>query len=362
MFRHHLKNLLLLITSLMIGLYLVEFLLGLYLIKSILHYPVPPFSEQTHTTVDYAVRYHYNNISLRGNDYELTQLYDLALLGDSFMFGQGVDEDKTLQGVLERRGYRVLNISEIATNPIDYYHKLNVLNSQRMKVKNIVIGLCMGNDFQGIGDKRIEYALTYNYRSNFLDYDLYAFLKLERLRYQIRSTRFRLSEKLGKKISSQYKEEIKVHEFEHPRVFYSDWIQFFTNNNEEMMRTMRGEGQAPIVPGRLSEDEYLKKLQMDDASVENTLRIIQAIANAAQPARVYLLLIPDLYCTSGFKSKKYESYVRRLVDGVNGSIDIIDLHGMFSPDEYYHHDGHWNAKGHQVAADIISQHVLSHRK
>ena len=360
MFKNYLKNLLLMIISVTLCLYFAELMLGFYLVKSVLRYPVPPFSDQIHTTVDYNVRYHYNNISLRGSDYEPHRLYDLALLGDSFLFGQGVDDDTTLQKELEKRGYSVLNISEIATNPIDYFHKLKVMQSMGLKAKNIIIGLCMGNDFQGIGDKRIEKALFYHYRDNFLNYNLRGFLKLERLRYRIRSLIYRFSDKINAMFFSRHQERIVVHDFERAKAFDSDWLKFFTNNNEEMIKAMRGQGQTPIVTGQIKEDEYLKKMQMDDASVEKTVIIIRAIANSAQTSRVYLLLIPDRYYIYGLRSKKYESSVRRLVDDIKGSVNVIDLHDAFSPADHFPHDGHWNVRGHQLAARIISGRIEAH--
>ncbi len=358
-FNHILKSSGVVIVSLTVGLYILEFLLGFYFVKSILRCPVPPGARQTHTTVDYSVQYRYNNISLRGKAYDPDQLYDLALLGDSFLFGQGVDEESTLQGVLEKRGVRVLNISEIATNPIDYHHKLKMLSDMRMKTKNIAVGLCMGNDFQGIGDKRIDGALSYAYRKNFLDYGPAAFLKLERLRYRIGSLTARMMEKTGKMFDGQYREEIVVHAFERRRVFYEDWLQFFTGNRKEMMSAMRGGGRTFGDSERLTEEAYLRKIQMDDASLENTLRILRAIARAARPAKAYLLLIPDPYrIATGFHSKQYESYTRRLVDGLQGSMGIIDLQEALSSADHFPHDGHWNAGGHKTAADIIEKRVL----
>lgn len=360
MLKNLLRNILLLIVSVTFCLYLVELLLGFYLVKSIMHYPLPPFSEQTHTNVDFSVRYSYNNISLRGSNFEPTRLYDMALLGDSFMFGYGVDEDKTLQGIFSKQGYSVLNISEMAMQPIDYYHKLKVLQSHSLKVKNIIVGLYMGNDFLIIGSKRIDHALGYQYRDNFLDYSRPSFLALERLRYQIHSTRFRLSEKLGKRLSDSYQEETKVHDFEHPKFFYTDWIEFFTNNDKNMIITMRNP--KPLALGQLNEDAYLKKIQMDEVSREKTVRIILAIVNSARPARVHLLLIPDLYYVSGgFQSQKYKLQVHQLINKVNNSVNIIDLHGMLKTDDYFPHDGHWNARGHRSVADIISRQIFHGR-
>lgn len=353
------KNILLFLFSGAASLYFLELALGIYLVKSVLHYPLPPFSMQTHTTLEYAVRYNYNNISLRGSDFNPKRQYDWVLLGDSFLFGQGVDEEKTLQGLLEKKGYLVLNLSEMATNPIDYYHKLRVLKSHQLKMKNIVVGFYMGNDFQDIGDKRLEKALAYSYRDNFLDYNLSAFIRLERLRYQMYATNLRFREKLGKKFSDYYKEEVKVHAFEHPRKFYTEWLEFFTQKDENMMRAMRGEDRKPVDLQQISEDEYIRQLQINDASLDNTLKIIRAILQSAGAARVYLLLIPDFYTAVGLKSIKYESYVRRLMEGVLPSVSIIDLHGKMPPDAHFALDRHWNARGHELAAEIILRNASS---
>lgn len=183
--RKCLNNILLLIISLLLCAYLAEFLLGFYIVKSVPRYPLPPYVIQKHATVDYDVRYKYNNYSLRGADFRPGVMYDAVLLGDSFFFGQGVDEGKTLGDRLRNKGWQVLNVSEIATNHIDYFHKFNVMMAEGLRSRNIIIGLCMGNDFNDTEDLDLRKALTYHYREHFLAYNGFSFLTLERLRYQI---------------------------------------------------------------------------------------------------------------------------------------------------------------------------------
>jgi hypothetical protein len=356
-----LKNVLLLSFTILVCLYIAEFLHGFYLTKSILHFPLPPNSEQQHITADYSVSYRYNNYSLRGRDYTPLSTYDAVFLGDSFFFGQGVKEGKTFTDLLQNQGFHVLNASEIATNPIDYFHKLRILQSHHLKAKRIVIELCMGNDFQDIGDKKIAGALNYTYRPEFLRYDGINFLKLERLRYQIRKKWFQFNDwidHLGSE--SPYIETVVAHDFEIQKKFYADWIQFFADNRKNIMKSMAGYDQKRFTDIHMTEDAYLQMIQINNDSLDNTLKILNAVNEFAKPTPVYVMLIPSPYYAFGFRSDKYDDFLHRLIRGLNPSITVIDLHGLTTGEMHYPHDGHWNEKGHQFIADIFARGVLTH--
>ena len=356
-----LKNVLLLSFAILVCLYVAEFLHGFYLTKSILHFPLPPNSEQQHITADYSVSYRYNNYSLRGRDYMPFSTYDAVFLGDSFFLGTGVKEGKTFTDLLQNQGFHVLNASEMATNPIDYFHKLRILQSHHLKAKRIVIGLCMGNDFQDIGDKKIAGALNYTYRPEFLRYDGINFLKLERLRYQIRKKWFQFNDwidHLGSE--SPYIETVVAHDFEIRKKFYADWIQFFADDRKNIMKSMAGHDQKPFTDIHMTEDAYLQMIQINNDSLNNTLEILNAVNEFAKPTHVYVMLIPSPHYAFGFRSTKYDDFLHRLIRGLNPSITIIDLHGLTTEEMHYLHDGHWNEKGHQFVADIIVRHVLPH--
>lgn len=359
--RDRLKNVLLLSFAILFCLYVAEFLHGFYLTKSILHFPLPPKSEQQHITADYSVSYRYNNYSLRSRDYTPFSTYDAVFIGDSFFFGQGVEEGKTFPDLLRNRGFHVLNASEIATNPIDYFHKLRILQSHHLKAKRIIIGLCIGNDFQGIDNKKIAGALTYTYRPEFLHYDGLNFLELERLRYQIRKKWIQFYDWVESiYYGSPYLETEVVHDFELRKKFYSDWIRFFADSRIEIMRAMRGDDKKSIKDSHMTEDEYLQKLQFSDQSLTNTLKILNASQEISKPTPVYVLLIPDPHYAIGFRSGKYDDFLHRLIRGLNPAITVIDLHGLTTGEMHYPHDGHWNEKGHQFIADIFARRVLTH--
>lgn len=352
--RKCLNNILLLIISLLLCTYLAEFLLGFYLVKSVPRYPLPPYALQKHTAVDYDVKYRYNNYSLRGADFRPAVEYDAVLLGDSFFFGQGVGEGKTLGDRWREKGRQVLNVSEIATNPIDYLHKLNVMQAQGLRSRNVVVGLCMGNDFQDIEGKDIGKALTHNYGLNFLAYDGWSFLKMERLRYQLARKGQQLADWLGNRNSGQRRETVVVHEFEHRRKFDTDWLRFFAGNRPELIEAMAGAQGKPLSAERLSETAYLQKIQLSEESLKSTVAILKAMPGRVPGARIYVILIPGPHYVWGFRSPRYDQYVQRLKGMLAPSVAVIDLHGRTTPEMHFLHDGHWNEQGHRFVAEIIS--------
>lgn len=335
--------------------YLLEFLLGFYFHKSVLRYPLPPGSRQFHKTIDYSVTYRYNNLGLRSDDFEAERTYDIVLLGDSFLFGQGVRQEKTVYGLLRKKGLSVLNLSEIATNPIDYLHKWRVMKGEGLKTRVLVVGLFMGNDFQGIGDKRIADALAYDYGQRPLTYDMHAFASLERLRYRIRKKWVDLYDRFMVNHSSGYRERVIAHAFEGRKSFHEDWLRFFTDDNPDMMRAMVGfepPSNTSETAAVIDEDAYMDQSQINPDSVRNTVEILNAIAVSAKPAAVHLLLIPTHHFADGFRSERYAALKARLIQGLDPDVRPIDLAGM-TPDMFFAHDHHWNEKGHVHAVRLV---------
>lgn len=349
-----LNNILLLIFSLLLCAYLIEFLLGFYLVKSVPRYPLPPYVIQKHTTVDYDVRYQYNNYSLRSADFRPGAIYDAVLLGDSFFFGQGVGEGKTLGDRLHNKGWQVLNVSEIATNHIDYFHKFNVMMAEGLRSRNIIVGLCVGNDFNDTEYLDLRKALAYRYREHFLAYGGRSFLTLERLRYQILRKWHQIADRLTSHMSGQRRETVVVHEFEHRRKYDEDWLSFFTGNRPEYIKAMIGSHGKPLSEVRLSETAYLKKIELTEETLRKTADILNAIPPRAPTARLYVVLIPGPHYAWGFRSLLYDKYLQRLKGMLAPSVAVIDLHGRTTSEMHHLHDGHWNEKGHRFVADVLS--------
>jgi len=350
----HLPNIAILLSVFVLGAYLSEWLLGFYLVKAVPRCPAPPYAVQRHVTVDYDVSYRYNNYGLRGPDFHPGTAYDVMLLGDSFFFGQGVAEGKTLADKMTEKGLKLVNVSEIATNPIDYFHKLNVMQAQGLRSRAVVVGLCLGNDFQDIADKNTDPALAYRYRSPFLDYDARSFLTLERLRYQLARKRQRLKDWLQRRLADgPVRETVVVHEFEHRRKFDPDWLKFFTENRPELMAAMAGDSNKSPAGEKMTGTAYLGKIQLTPRSFDQTMRILRAMPGRLPAARFFLVLIPGPHYVWGLRSGQYDGYVGRLKMALSPSYNIIDLHGRTTPAMHFPHDGHWNETGHRLVAEML---------
>ncbi|MDQ5984331.1 MAG: hypothetical protein CSYNP_00024 [Syntrophus sp. SKADARSKE-3] len=342
--------------------YLAEFLLGFYLVKSLPRYALPPYAKQRHITADYDVFYRYNNVSIRGMDFLSQATYDVVLLGDSFLFGQGVGEGKTVSAILEGKGVKVLTLSEIATNPIDYFHKLRIVQAHGMKTRRIIVGLCMGNDFQDIADKRVDEALNQAYRPNFLHYGVSDFLSLERLRYQAGKKARELSDEWRCRFfGGDCRERVVVHAFEHRKVFNTDWLGFFTDNRPEMMRAMVGWKERNLAAA-IREEDYFQMAQFSEKSLNQTVKILNAVSRISGDATVHVLLIPGPHYVMGFRSAAYDRFVERFKGMLDPAVSIIDLHPLVTPAMHFPRDGHWNEQGHRFIADLLMKRVLSPRE
>ena len=319
----------LIIVSCFIAVYGSEGILGLFLVKSFTLYSIPPYSSSHIKTPEYDVTYNFNNYGIRGDDMDLTQFYDIVLVGDSYLAGAGVEYDKTVYAHLKGADLKVLNVSESATNPIQYFHKIKILQQYNVRARHFVIGLFFGNDFQGVTNRNIEPALTAHYKDNFLQYDLFSFLKVERWRYMIYSS--------YKKV---FTDDMFVHEFERKLI---------------EMKTMISPYQ------KLSESEYLSAVELNHTSVGKTVKIINSInRNIPGYAKLHVMLIPDRHYVNGELSTGYETLKQLLMKGIDTNIDIIDFHGKVTSEMYYHNDGHWNEVGHKyVARYLIDQGIFT---
>jgi hypothetical protein len=332
------SNLILVAFAVLFSVYLSEYLLGRYIVKSLADHYLPPNSVQTHVSPDFATTYLYNNYAIRGDDYEEGRRYDVMLLGDSFLFGQGVDIDRTLASLLERgAGLTVLNASEIVTEPPTYFHKLRILDAIGFTARHYVVGIFFGNDFSRIEKKNTDHILNYHYEADVLEYDPLSFLGLERLRYLVYAA------------YRNYRNDFHVHKFERKKVFRKDWIEWYTGNNKERTALMYN---AKFV--KRSESEYLLLTQINETSVRKTAVIVNAMDDAIpNEAQLHVILIPDRHYVKGDLAKKYESFRQLFVRRLDSDIDVVDLHEIMSEAMYFPNDGHWNELGHNAVAGYL---------
>lgn len=334
------KNWLLFLFSILVCFYLLEGLMSLFLKKSIMLYYIPPHSEQRHSTQDFDVIYRYNNYALRGEDIDFNNKFDIVLLGDSFLFGMGVDEKYIVSNLLKDRKIDALNLSEAATNPINYYHKFVIAQKLGLKAKNLVLCLYIGNDFQGIGDKdNLENTLKNADKYLTYKYDIVSYGKLERLRYLAYAAIHKLF----------YKNEFIIHEFERAKPFKYDWLVWFAGRDVDNADEMQKRRNSPW-----SGDKYLSKKHINEKSIKNTAIIINHLRRRLNSeTKLSVMLIPDWHYGRHDLGAKYKYLINNFTLLLNRNIKIIDLHDRFNEDIFLPQDAHWNEKGHKFVAEVL---------
>lgn len=333
----------LVIAAILLSIYLSEFLLGFMLVKSLPLHPLPSDSVQTHKMPEYNVTYRNNNYSLRGEDIDFSKQYDVALFGDSFFFGLGVEFDGTIAEQLKHKhGLSVLNASESATNPKQFLHKFKILRSYELKSAHYVISIFFTNDFQGISNANLDSFLDTDYSDDPLAYGALSFLKLDRLRYLLSA------------FYHKSRGDFFAHRFQIRKTFHEDWIIWYTNNNPEAIDKMFHNEYKPIS----SEDDYLQATQITDESIDKTARIVNAFFSEINDgSSLHVVLIPDRHFVVGELSARHETSKGRFMGKLDQRIEILDLHGKLSPEMYFENDGHWNHLGHQRSAKLLSDHL-----
>jgi hypothetical protein len=301
---------------------------------------IPADSQQRHVTHDFDVTYNYNNYALRGRDVDFKSEFDIVILGDSFPFGMGVDEQHTICGYLEVRGISALNLSEPATNPINYYHKFVITKKLGLKARNLVVGICIGNDFQNISDKdNVDRSLHLADKYIDYNYNIMSGIALDRVRYLIYATIHKLF----------IKNEFIIHQFERAKPFRYDWIEWFAEGDSKLIKEMRYYKYSSC-----SEDEYLSIAQINEKSIKDSSIIINHLKSQLNlRTKLSVMLIPDWHYVRHDLGLRYQYFMKMFTSLLDQSINIIDFHDKYQDDVFFQHDGHWNEKGHKLVADVL---------
>ena len=320
-----------------VALYVAEAATGLVLEKSIALSPVPPHSTQHHTAPDYAVTYHYNNIGLRSPDFDPNVTYDALLIGDSFMFGSGVEDNQTVTGFLTASGLRVLSAAEPATNPPQYLQKIKVLTAWGLKSRALVVGLFIGNDFQGLAGKDISALLSASFADAAEPYTWRSFLALQRVRYVISSARAKWLENA-----------LFPHEFERRMKFYDDWSEFFAQGDPALVSQMRN-----VSPWNVDGDEFLRLTEINDETIAKGTALLEAIAHTSPAADKIVVLLPIALFYQRQYGGAYEQYMQYLRERLSTRYHVVDMHAFGNAGLYLPHDGHLNVAGNRCVAAAI---------
>ena len=268
-------------------------------------------------TGDYNVPVQINSLGLRDHkDACSIEPADLVVVGDSFSFGHGVKEPERFSNLLEKSlNRKVYNIA-IPTDFDGYAKLVQYVEHCGAQVKNLLIGVCMENDLQlysrvSIAARKAAHTATRSWLpfmrfKEWLSYD---------------STAYRL-------ITTQI----------HIR--------------PALTRLFTGIGLI---------DDNIKAGLKNIYSEELIRESAQKLGDLAERYDSWIVIIPSRMLWAGGNEIAEDRVHREFVQALRSrNLKVIDLRPDFeqSGDPLQYHfkfDGHWNAAGHRLAADLIAK-------
>ncbi len=265
-------------------------------------------------TGDFDVTVSINRYGFRDpKDLRLSKPSDFFVVGDSFSFGYGVEEWERYSDRLEKiLRIPVYNIS--VPGDLGSYEKLvGYAVKNGASVKNLIVGVCMENDLK--------------------DYSKAQPLPI----YLVRSR----SEKL---------EALKLWVTYHSALY--NWIATVIHQNQKLEKTA-------VRMGLLIDNiDGMNRSTFDEISILST---VEKLAQITKPYRAFIVIIPSRALWVGgnqqIENRVHNELVKKLKES---KLNVIDLRPIFeeggNPLQYhFEHDGHWNPKGHERAAQAIAK-------
>lgn len=131
----------------------------------------PYFSgKQWRTSNEFNVHVNINKYGFRDNkDLKTASSTDLFIVGDSFGFGHGVEENERYGNVIDSlfsNDKTVYNIAISESHFLNYKRRLGYAKEKGGEVKNIIVGVCMENDILDYNEVLKDRKFIYDHNSS----------------------------------------------------------------------------------------------------------------------------------------------------------------------------------------------------
>lgn len=271
------------------------------------------------------------NVAVRFNHYGLRDSKDLRLasdkalfvVGDSFSFGHGVEEQERYSNLVESMlSIPVYNIS-IPTDFDGYEHLVEYAYKQGAHIQHLIIGVCMENDLK-------------NYHADML---------------------------IDTSQHSPYvnKRREGFYQFKQWFVRRSALYNAFANvvHQNHIFRELA------VKAGLITEnfDALNRSIYSEEILDSSSDKLVELKEKFKLP-RVTALVIPSRSLWTGenraVEMKVHSTFITKLQ---KRGVDVVDLFPVLdehkNPLQYYYfeHDAHWNTRGHQKAAEALYRHL-----
>ncbi len=303
-----------------------------------------PSSAAHHTHHCFSVSYRSNSYGARDKERSIKAAAKRGLLlGDSFMEGYAVDEEKRLSNLLERRlGFEILNFGMTHFGPLQYqilYEKL----ARQFDHDLVIIGFLPNNDFidNDLDFQRQRRDFARRYRPY---YSRDGGVFYPRSRPDPGEPALLVADK-GRDLPERrpWSQNLR-------RLLWVYGLYLELRMNMAVL-------QDPTPA------DYIGYLESDAFRISRATESILAIQKAAAPRPVLVVFLPD-YKSWSYIEDRPESYNESVVPRLqavlqNHGIKTIELlkefmkRGLKKESLYLPCDGHWNDAGHRAAFDVI---------
>ena len=303
-----------------------------------------PSSTAHHTSSCFSVTYRSNSYGARDRERSVTATGLRAIvLGDSFVEGYGVDEDKRMTNLLEHGlGHEILNFGSVDFGPLQYailYERL----ARRFDHDLVIIGVLPSNDFL---DNDLEFYRAWrHYRPYYAKEGGVVYV------------RSRPGPDEATLISQRADDDLPER-----RGFIRNFIRLFWLYG--IYREIRYDLMFLTDP---KPSEYVGYFETDRTRISNVTQSLLAIQRLAAPRPVLVVFIPEyrdlryVEMHPGSGEASVVAGMRRVLE--TSGIKIIDLlkefmnRGLDKEASYRRLylpcDGHWNDAGHRAAFEVI---------
>lgn len=273
-------------------------------------------ARQVKNSGDYNVEVRFNRHGLRDrNDVAMGDVRDIYVVGDSFAFGWGIEADERFSNSLAKlTGRRVFNVAS-STNIPGYSKLLAYASSLGAKIKDVVIAINMTDDFVETVTRPASVTKD-----------------LERPKIDVSRTFFLVKNYL----------------------VYNSALYFFVTTSMNSVGWLRA---ALVRVGLIATLDNVWGAPGPGA-VEQSMAVLSRIA---QRYSVTILLIPSRGLWIGDKQKELAGYHQRIYDELaRRGFRIVDMRPVMEAtsapmDFHFRNDGHWNPKGHALAAEALTK-------
>lgn len=269
-------------------------------------WPRDSIIRQSNPRAEYNVEVSINSHGLRDKkDIILSKPNDLFFVGDSFVFGEGVEEDKRFTSILESiSGIQVYNLGIPGTDFEDYMKIVNYEKKSGVPIHNLIIAVYMGNDIRNYSNDKQTSNITYARK-------VLQFIHFKSTTYHV--------------LSYIYNKRIVI-------------------NKVKMLFGLK---------------EQKKNIDINESTIHSSAIKLKEMANGYN---VLILIIPSkalwLENRKEIERRKHINFVS-LLNTMN--MNVVDLYNIIDENDpltyYFNRDGHFNQKGHLMAGNTLRNYI-----